>query len=70
MNMKNRNNDTIYTSTDMLMKNMNLFRDYEADFYHYMVLYGNLAPKTSKDYISRLRFLSLLPRQELLPNRL
>ena len=37
---------------------INIFGDFESDFYHYMILRGNLAPKTSKDYISRLRFLS------------
>lgn len=40
------------------MDNVQIFRDYEADFYHYMVSYGKIASKTSRDYISRLRFLS------------
>lgn len=35
-----------------------IFDDYISDFYHYMVNEGNLTPKTSHDYISRLRFLT------------
>ncbi len=35
-----------------------LFNEIEADFYHYMVTDGNLKAKTSRDYISRLRFLA------------
>jgi predicted restriction endonuclease len=35
-----------------------LFEDYIPDFYHYMVTEGGLPPKTSHDYISRLRFLA------------
>lgn len=58
MNMKNHNDDIISKNIDVLTENMNIFRDYEPEFYRYMVLYGKLAPKTSKDYISRLRFLS------------
>lgn len=34
------------------------FDDYASDFYHYMVTEGGLTPKTSHDYISRLRFLA------------
>jgi len=34
------------------------FDDYISDFYHFMITEGNLAAKTSHDYISRLRFLS------------
>lgn len=48
----------VHKESNTMTENAILFRDYEADFYRYMVLYGNLAPKTSKDYISRLRFLS------------
>lgn len=38
------------------------FEDLQADFYHYLrdSEGGNLAPKTSGDYISRMRFLSRL----------
>lgn len=43
---------------DVINANVNVFGDYESDFYHYMIMWGNLAPKTSKDYITRLRFLS------------
>ena len=32
--------------------------DLQADFYRYMVTHGGIAPKTSRDYISRLRFLA------------
>lgn len=28
------------------------------DFYRYMVIFGGIAPKTSRDYVSRLKFLS------------
>ena len=38
--------------------NQNIFADYEADFYHYMLTEGGLKKKTSRDYISRMRFLS------------
>lgn len=59
MSKKTNDNNIIYnTYADVLCENMNLFRDFEADFYHYMISDGHLAPKTSKDYISRLRFLS------------
>lgn len=34
------------------------FLNIQSDFYHYMVTEGGLAPKTSRDYISRLKFLS------------
>ena len=43
---------------ETFMESANVFGDYESDFYRYMVTQGNLAPKTSRDYISRLRFLS------------
>ncbi|MCL1949521.1 MAG: HNH endonuclease [Turicibacter sp.] len=36
----------------------NEFLDCQSDFYHYMVNFGNLAPKTSRDYLTRLKFLS------------
>lgn len=56
---KNDKNNIIYNiNADQLAGNVRAFADYEADFYHYMILYGNLVPKTSRDYISRLRFLS------------
>ena len=35
------------------------FEDLQADFYHYMVTYGGIMPKTSSDYVTRLKFLSL-----------
>lgn len=38
--------------------NQVIFADYEADFYHYMLTVGGLQKKTSRDYISRMRFLS------------
>ena len=34
------------------------FEDLQADFYHYMVTYGGITPKTSSDYVTRLKFLS------------
>lgn len=37
---------------------MNKFKELESSFYHYMVNDGGLMPKTSRDYIYRLRFLS------------
>lgn len=40
--------------------NNSSFEDLEADFYHYLRSYGGLAPKTSKDYISRMRFINSL----------
>lgn len=40
------------------MDYIDVFRNYESDFYHYMVSNGNLGFKTSRDYISRLRFLA------------
>lgn len=56
---KNDNYNLAYnTYTDQSVGNVRVFADYESDFYHYMILYGNLTSKTSRDYISRLRFLS------------
>lgn len=42
------------------MKNQRkqIFTSHESDFYHYLVEYGNIALKTCKDYVTRLRFLS------------
>lgn len=34
------------------------FYDLESDFYHYMILYGRIAPKTCHDYVTRMRFLA------------
>lgn len=36
------------------MKNdyQDTFEDLQADFYHYMVTYGGIAPKTSSDYVT------------------
>lgn len=34
------------------------FLDLEADFYHYMIIFGGIARKTSSDYVTRLKFLS------------
>lgn len=34
------------------------FEDLQADFYHYMVTYGGIMPKTSSDYVARLKFLA------------
>jgi len=34
------------------------FIDLQSDFYHYMITYGSLTPKTARDYITRLRFLA------------
>ena len=56
--MSKKTNDSTLILPETLVENANVFGDYEADFYRYMVSQGNLAPKTSKDYISRLRFLS------------
>ena len=30
----------------------------QSEFYHYMVNWGGIKPKTSRDYVARLRFLS------------
>lgn len=38
------------------------FLSIQSDFYHYMITEGGLAPKTSCDYISRLKFLSVTYR--------
>lgn len=35
-----------------------IFSDLESDFYHFMVEYGGIMPKTCRDYVTRLRFLS------------
>lgn len=40
------------------MDKLSIFSDYEVDFYHYMIEKGGIANKTSRDYISRLRFLA------------
>ncbi|WP_296260874.1 HNH endonuclease signature motif containing protein [uncultured Phocaeicola sp.] len=42
------------------MKNdyQDTFEDLQADFYHYMVTYGGITPKTSSDYVTRLKFLA------------
>ena len=40
------------------MDRLSIFSDYEVDFYHYMIEKGGIANKTSRDYISRLRFLA------------
>ncbi len=34
------------------------FNDLQADFYHYMITFGKIAPKTGLDYVTRLKFLS------------
>ena len=34
------------------------FESLQSDFYRYMVTTGGIAKKTSRDYISRLRFLA------------
>ncbi|MCL2576079.1 MAG: HNH endonuclease [Defluviitaleaceae bacterium] len=34
------------------------FFELQSDFYKYMVSFGGIAPKTARDYISRLKFLS------------
>lgn len=34
------------------------FLDLQSDFYHYMITIGALQPKTSRDYLTRLRFLA------------
>jgi len=34
------------------------FEDLQVDFYHYMVEFGGLMPKTSKNYLAWLKFLS------------
>ena len=44
-----------------IMKNndyKDTFEDLQADFYHYMVTYGRITPKTSSDYVTRLKFLA------------
>jgi len=35
------------------------FINVQSDFYRYMINYGSLAPKTARDYISRLKFLAI-----------
>ena len=35
-----------------------IFEEYQSEFYRFMILEGNIRHKTSKDYISRLNFLS------------
>lgn len=40
------------------MKNKQAFEELQSDFYHYMITEGEIARKTSGDYISRLRFLA------------
>jgi len=36
----------------------NVFSDIQPAFYRYMITFGGIAPKTARDYISRLKFLS------------
>lgn len=38
------------------------FCEMQSEFYHYMIVFGGLQPKTSHDYISRLKFLSHIYR--------
>ncbi len=40
------------------MSNIGKYIDLQADFYHYMVKYGGIAPKTSGDYVTRMKFLA------------
>lgn len=42
------------------MKNQSkqIFTSQESDFYHYLAEFGDIALKTCKDYVTRLRFLS------------
>lgn len=34
------------------------FWNIQSDFYHYMITYGGITPKTSSDYVTRLKYLS------------
>ena len=34
------------------------FFEYESDFFFYMIRFGGISPRTSRDYLTRLRFLS------------
>lgn len=42
----------------MEKSNEKVFEDLQVDFYRYMVIFGGIAPKTSRDYVSRLKFLA------------
>ena len=48
MNLLNKN----------FMTYKHIFEEYQSEFYRFMILEGNIRHKTSKDYISRLNFLS------------
>lgn len=38
--------------------NEHIFEELQSDFYRYMVIFGGIMPKTSRDYVTRLKFLS------------
>ena len=40
------------------MSNLEKYTDLQADFYHYMVMFGGIAKKTSGDYVTRMKFLA------------
>lgn len=40
------------------MANLEKYMDLQADFYHYMVVFGGIAKKTSCDYVTRMKFLA------------
>lgn len=40
------------------MSNLEKYTDLQADFYHYMVKFGEIAKKTSGDYVTRMKFLA------------
>lgn len=45
-------------NNNLMNKEEKHFLNIQSDFYHYMITEGGLTPKTSRDYISRLKFLS------------
>ncbi len=40
------------------MSSLEKYTDLQADFYHYMVKFGGMAKNTSRDYVTRMRFLA------------
>lgn len=42
----------------MKSENSKAFENLQSDFFRYMVIFGGITPKTSSDYVTRLKFLS------------
>lgn len=40
------------------MSNLEKYSDLQADFYHYMAMFGGIAKKTCGDYVTRMKFLA------------